>query len=209
MRKIVIILGTPHGVNVAGKRSPDGLFREYAYGRMIVEKLKRVLERKGYLVVVDWPNDEVPDDQSKELKLRTDIVNAVCEAYGKDNCLYVSIHNNAAGSDGQWKEARGWCVYTTVGKTKSDVLASCLWDAAKELLPQTHKTAVRADWSDGDPDFESNLWVLRKSACTAVLTENLFQDNRQDMEWLLTDEGVETIVEIHRRGIEGFVKEYM
>ena len=36
----VIILGTAHGSNVPGKRSPDGKFREYKVSREVINLLK-------------------------------------------------------------------------------------------------------------------------------------------------------------------------
>ena len=44
---------------------------------------------------------------------------AYCNA---KNCLYVSIHANAAGTGKEWKKAYGWSVWTTKGKTNSDKL---------------------------------------------------------------------------------------
>ena len=55
--------------------------------------------------------------------------------------------------------------------------------------------------SDGDPDYEENFYVLKKTSCPAVLTENFFQDNKDDVEWLSSEEGKETVVEYHLRGI--------
>ena len=206
MNKKVVILGTAHGVNVAGKRSPDGAFREYRYSRDICRLVKKKLEAIGYMVVVDWPNDEVPAQQTDELMLRANIVNDICQAYGKGNCVYVSIHCNAAGNGKEWMSARGWSVYTTIGQTKSDELATCLWDAAKEILPQTHKSAVRADRTDGDPDMEQNFYVLRATNCPAVLTENLFQDNKEDVAYLETFEGRDAIAKLHAVGIDKFLR---
>ena len=65
---------------------------------------------------------------------------------------------------------------------------------------------MRADFSDGDPDFESNFWILRKTSCPAVLTENLFQDNEKDVAYLLSEQGKQTIVEAHVEGIVKYIK---
>lgn len=203
----VVILGTPHGENVAGKRSPDGRFREYRFGREVIRELKLKLEREGVMVVVDIPGDVVPSKQEDELRMRCGIVNSLCERWGTKNCCYVSVHVNASGMGKQWMMARGWCVFTSVGRTRADGLASCLWDAAREVLPQDHKTAVRADWSDKDPDYEKDLYVLKKTRCAAVLTENLFMDNLEDLEYLESIEGRMAIVELHRRGIMRWLDE--
>ena len=45
------------------------------------------------------------------------------------------------------------------------------------MLPG-HK--LRKDYSDGDPDWESDFFILKNTLCAAVLTENLFHDNSDD-----------------------------
>ena len=60
---------------------------------------------------------------------------------------------------------------------------------------------MRADWSDGDPDWDSNFAILRDTKCAAVLTENLFMDNEEDCRYLLSSEGKETITQIHVQAI--------
>lgn len=66
----VVILGTAHGSNVPGKRSPDGKFREYKFSREVIAMLRPRLEAHGYTVFVDMPSDEVPRPGSTELSLR-------------------------------------------------------------------------------------------------------------------------------------------
>ena len=140
-------------------------------------------------------------EQSKELIWRVNYVNNLCSKYGANNCLYVSVHVNAAGMGTNWMNARGWLVYTSKGNTKSDLLADLLYKKAKELLP-----SVRSDFSDKDADYESNFYVLAKTKCPAVLTENLFQDNKADVEFLTSEEGKNAIVKVHVDGILDYIK---
>lgn len=207
---MIVILGTAHLGTTPGKRSPDGKFRECIYSREIVKRIKEDLEQKGITAIIDYeplePNDKMKSptakqEQSRELTWRANFVNNLCSKYGTSNCLYISVHVNAAGADGQWKAARGWCVYTSPGRTKSDTLATCLYNQAKNLLPPTSKYYVRSDFSDGDPDYEANFYVLTKTKCPAVLTENLFQDNKEDVTFLASEKGKRTIVDIHVNGI--------
>lgn len=225
MSKKVVILGTAHGVNVLGKRSPDKRLEEYAYSRKVVQELKRQLEADGYAVLVDIASDYVPPKQEQELKLRCDIVNALCKKYGKENCIYVSIHVNAAGGDGKWHMAGGWSAYTTVGKTKADDLAECLYDAARQRLwayedsmnvcqangvgyDQKQRPFRTDKISDGDSDLEKNYYVLAHTACPAVLTENLFMDNEVDVDFMLDPQGFNAIVNLHKEGIETYLSRY-
>ena len=40
---------------------------------------------------------------------------------------------------------------------------------------------------------------------TRFLTENLFQDNRDDVEYLASPEGKRAIVKLHADGVEAFI----
>jgi N-acetylmuramoyl-L-alanine amidase len=123
----------------------------------------------GYTSFIDIEDDDLGVSQSKELCLRCKVVNELVKQY--KNCIYVSIHVNASGADGKWHEGTGWEVFTSVGKTKADELATCLYNAAKVNLKDVK---MRTDFSDGDPDKEAHLYVLKNTNCPAVLTENLF-----------------------------------
>ena len=216
-KKVIIVLGTAHLATTPGKCSPDGKFKEYHYSREMVKIIKAILEGYGYRVLVDYEADKLPKsmqtpsaklEQSRELGLRVNYVNEVCRNNGSGNVLYISIHCNAAGADGKWHDARGWSVYTSPGRTKSDDLATCIWNAAKKNLPNDHKNALRADWSDKDPDYEAALYVLTKTNCVAVLTENLFQDNKEDVAYLTSDEGIHAISRLHVEGIIDFIERF-
>ena len=165
----VIILGTAHLKRILGKCSPDKKFYEYKYSRKICQSLKSILSGMGYTVFIDIEDEDLNVNQARELCLRCKVVNDLCKVY-KD-CIYISIHVNAASNDGKWHNATGWEVYTTPGKTKSDDLATCLYNAAKFNLKNAK---LRTDFSDGDADKEAHLYVLKHTKCPAVLTENFF-----------------------------------
>ena len=200
----IIILGTAHLKSTPGKCSPDKKFFEYKYSREIVSEIKSILENYGYKVYVDIPENDLKLTQNQELLKRVNFVNDVCKIHGTNNCIYVSIHVNAAGSDGKWHDATGWEAYTTKGKTKSDKLAECLYKSAQKNL--TNKK-IRKDLTDGDSDRESNFYVLRNTKCPAVLTENFFQDTKKDVEFLLSDVGRQQIVRLHVEGIINYIKD--
>ena len=199
---ITIFLGTAHQKSILGKGSPDGRFKEYKYSREVCKAVKDILKDMGYQVFIDIEDDDLKLSQSKELSLRCKIVNELVKQY-KD-CIYVSIHVNAAASDGKWHDATGWEVYTSAGKTKADELATCLYNAAKFNMKDKK---MRTDYSDGDPDKEAHLYVLKHTNCPAVLTENFFQDNKKDVDYLLSDEGFHAIVRLHVEGILQYIKD--
>ncbi len=212
---MLVVLGTPHRLRELGKQSPDGRLRECVYGRQVAAGVAAKLQGMGYRVMTDYEPMDLPREmqtpnarleRQRELALRVNFVNELCRQNGKDRVIYVSFHVNAAGADGQWHDARGWCVYTSPGRTKADDLATCLWNAADRNLPHDHKSALRADWSDGDPDYEAKLYVLTKTQFPAVLTESLFQDNRADVDYLLSEEGRHAIVRLHVEGIIKYIE---
>ena len=201
MNKIKIILGTAHLSSTPGKRSPDGKFREYAYSRKVCREVAKRLREAGVDCVIDYLDDDMPGlTSSQELVKRVQIVNAIAK---KTNCLYVSIHVNASAKNG-WDKATGFSIYTSPGETKSDILATDIFDEATKLLKPIGKS-LRKDMSDGDPDYEENFYVLRKTLCPAVLTENFFQNTKSDVEFLESSLGFEAIVSYHVLGILNYI----
>ena len=197
MKQIKIILGTAHLSSTPGKRSPDGKFREYAYSRKVCKAVQEELLSRGVDCVIDYLDDDMPSlTSSQELIKRVQIVNEIAK---KTDCLYVSIHVNASAKNG-WDKATGFSIYTSPGETKSDILATDIFDEATKLLKPIGKS-LRKDMSDGDPDFEENFYVLRKTICPAVLTENFFQNTKSDVEWLESEEGFKAVVTYHVNGI--------
>lgn len=192
-----ILIDNGHGVDTAGKRSPDNSLREYKYAREISEKIVSELKKQGYDA-----ERIVKEEADISLSERCRRVNSVCDRYGVNNVILVSVHCNAAGDGSRWLTATGWSAFTTKGQTKSDLLANCLYDAAKKYLPGQK---IRQDFSDNDADWEENFYILSKTKCPAVLTENFFQDNQQDVQFLLSDNGKDAIVKLHVFGIINYI----
>lgn len=191
-----VLIDNGHGVDTAGKRSPDGSLREYKYAREIAEKVVSELKKRGFDA-----ERIVTEENDISLSERCRRVNSICDRIGTKNVILVSIHCNAAGNGSQWMNARGWEAWTSVGQTAADKLADCLYKAAEET-----DFKIRKDTTDGDPDKEGHLYILKHTKCPAVLTENLFQDNKEDVAFLLSEVGKETIVSLHVKGIINYLK---
>ena len=191
-----ILIDNVHGVDTAGKRSPDGSLREYKYAREIAEKVVSELKKRGFDA-----ERIVTEENDISLSERCRRVNSICDRIGTKNVILVSIHCNAAGNGSQWMNASGWEAWTSVGQTAADKLADCLYKAAEET-----DFKIRKDTTDGDPDKEGHLYILKHTKCPAVLTENLFQDNKEDVAFLLSEAGKETIVSLHVKGIINYLK---
>lgn len=193
-----ILIDPGHGIDTPGKRSPDGLFVEYLWNRQVADLILEGLLSAGVdaSLVVTETNDV-------SLRNRVNRVNTICNRLGASNVLLVSIHANAAGNGSAWMNAKGWSCYTSKGKTKSDQVAECLYDAFEEEF-QDRK--IRKDMSDGDRDWEENFYVLQKSKCPAVLLENFFYDNREECAWMLQEETKKRIASAAVKGIIKYIK---
>ena len=193
-----IFIDNGHGLMTAGKRSPDGQFREPFYNREIAKRVVSDLNDRGLDAEL-----LVPEDDDISLAERVRRVNAACFLLGKQNVILVSIHVNAAGNGSKWLNATGWSVYTCKGHTESDKLAECLCQAAIKNFPGRR---IRTDMSDGDMDWEEGFYILRKSLCPAVLTENFFMDNHSDLEYLHSRAGKQAVVDTHVEGIVEYIE---
>ena len=161
-----ILIDNGHGVNTSGKQSPDGRLREYAYAREIAKRVENCLKCRGYDA-----ERIVTEEEDISLSTRCKRVNDVCRKLGSKNVMVVSIHNNAAGGDGKWHDARGFSAH----------VPACKYIA-------------------------QNLAICRDTMCAAVLTENLFQDNKDDVDFLLSEEGKQKITELHVNAIITYIK---
>jgi N-acetylmuramoyl-L-alanine amidase len=87
MKNFTIVLDAAHGEEVAGKRSPDGLFREYKWSRETIAKLIPALKAQGYKVV-----ESNPTTKEIGLSARANVANKLPERK-----IFISLHSDAAG----------------------------------------------------------------------------------------------------------------
>lgn len=209
-QNVLIVLGTAHRMREPGKQSPDGRLKECVYSRGICKEVAIKLRSYGYKVEIDYEpldlsktmqSNNYITERSRELAMRVNYVNELCKQNGAKNVLYVSVHCNAAGSDGKWHDANGWqvCVSTKASQS-SKLLANCLYGAAKSNgLKMRQPSATQKYWPQ-------SLYVLNNTNCPAVLTENLFQDNKKDVDYLLSETGIHNIVRLHVEGIINYIQ---
>jgi len=194
--KYIWILDNGHGgiidgvYQTPGKRSPiwsDGtqLF-EGEFNRAIVDRIARYCDKNNieYINLVNT-NEDVP------LSTRVKMANEIYRESDKP-CIYVSVHANGFSDE----SANGWEVYTSPGETKSDSIATVLYEKAKAEFPERKmrpSTAV-----DQDPDKEANFYVLIHTNMPAILSENFFMTNyRECHEILMSESGRDRVAKIH------------
>ena len=174
---IKVCIDAGHGVEVAGKRSPDGSYLEHEFNLDVAKHIKAHMERCGVQVVMTR-TDEHDISLAERCK--------ICNDAGCD--YFVSIHTNAAG-DG-WSEAQGWSAHIIAKGGKAEQLAN--------------KIRLRAIVSLGCRDRGvnvNNYQVLRDTKCPAVLIEHGFHTSKVEVEKLKSAEYRAKCAESDARGL--------
>lgn len=195
--KVCVFLDNGHGYNTPGKCSPDKKLLEYKWTREIVAELKPLFEQLGCKVEVI-----VPEIIDISLTQRVKRVNTLYNKYKKAGyfCFLISVHINAAGNEGKWLNASGWTGWVSkVSSKNSKLLAQCLYNQAEKLKLKGNRYVPATKY------WEANYTIITRTNCPAVLTENLFQDNKEEVEFLLSEEGKKKILELHINGVKDFI----
>lgn len=208
--KIHILLDNGHSSSKAkiitpGKRTPYLTSRvepklsmyEGDFNRDVVKILASKLRENGYNVHII-----VPEEEDISLGERVRRVNKLCKSYGASNCIFISIHSNAAGNGRQWMTARGFSVHVCQGCSKrSELFANLLFDEAQEdgHFKMRKPTQTQKYWTN-------NFYVIKHTSCPAVLSESGFYDNPDDAAYLITPEAREDIAKYHYKAIIEYIK---
>ncbi len=178
-----ILIDNGHGIDTPGKRSPDGSLHEYEYTR-----------RLATAIVGRLPDAEiiVPELTDIPLKERVSRVNNICHRLSPHNVILISIHVNAAGMGDRWHTASGWSAFTALKPSESSCrLATIIQKRAIDAGLRGNRAIPHEGF------WRQNLAICRDTLCPAILTENMFQDNRADIDFLLSESGFNTIVDLH------------
>lgn len=195
-----ILIDNGHGINTLGKSSPDGRLKEYEWARDIAGRLEAKLKTKGYDV-----ERIVPETNDISITTRCNRINAICKQVGAKNVVLVSIHNNAAGN-GSWGTAKGFSVFVSKNaSSNSKKFASIFTDEAiaRKMMGNRSVPAEKYwtwSWTKAD------IGILKGTACPAVLTENGFMDNKEECDYLLSEQGKQAFVDLHVAAIEKYIK---
>ena len=193
MQTVTVIIDAGHGIETPGKCSPNGLLREYAWARDCARELNLWLKNTPGFSPVLLQKDE----KDVPLPVRVKQINKL--ARSSVNSLLVSLHCNAYGNGKEWTAPRGWSIWTSSGTTKSDRIATYIWNEAYKKWGHARK-----DKSDGDPDYESDFYILKNTICPAVLIENFFMTNKEDYDYLISPLSIYDCAEVVVRGLKSF-----
>lgn len=193
-----ILIDNGHSKATPGKCSPDRSFFEWKFNREIAVPLVDELRKRGY----DAERIVTEDNHDVTLTERCNRVNKWCKELGTKNVIFISIHADAAPKDKKsiWSKARGFTVHVAKNASEaSKKLAQSLYEEAIKRKLQGNRSVPKCHyWTD-------NFTVVAKTLCPAVLTENLFYTNQEDLKFLQSEEGKATIVDLHVQGIINYL----
>lgn len=165
-----------------GEGQGDLEILEGVINRKIAQKLIRKLDEEG-IAYHDLNSFQVEDMPLRERAKR------VNDIYERDKSSYLlSIHSNAAfpGIKGKGSNAHGFEIWTSLGPTDSDEIA----EIAKQSYLKFFRNKFRFRGLK-----QANFLVLKRTKCPAILVENLFFDNFNEAQYLLSDQGQEEIAD--------------
>lgn len=190
----LIMVDNGHGVETPGKRSPDGRLREYSYTRELADRVIKNLQESGINAI-----RLVPEDSDVPLMDRVSRVN---KQYSLNNkAILVSIHVNSAGDGSAWMSERGWSVFVNENPDgKSITLATKLADVAKSAgIKVRTEEASRNYWV-------ASRYLLKNINCPGIMVENWFMDNKEDVDYLLSENGKITLTRIIVDGVKAYLE---
>ena len=173
--RTLVLLDAGHGIDTPGKRSPiwkDGtqLF-EWEFNRYIVDKISQYLTAS---LISNIKLINTDDDIS--LPERSSTINDLFEKYKNEYFIYLySIHGNAYKNS----KVTGIEAFTTEGLTVCDVIGDMTLTELESLgwnMRYSGKTKLNKDL---------DYWILRKTKCPSVLTENGFYTNEEECKKML------------------------
>ncbi len=117
------------------------------------------------------------------------------------NCL-IALGLNAAQSDGRYHSSQGWRVISNPESPQSSELATAMATAAIQTLGPR---AITSQSQKPSLQHLNQTPILTAMNIPAVLTLNLYQDNRQDATYLLSSAGCRAIINLHVKGISAYL----
>ena len=201
IQKYCWCLDNGHGALQEGKRSPffelDGeqvQFLEWEFNRDIVVRITKQLKELGiaYYEVAPYP-ELMGSDVKKRTRRATRYVTDLPK-------IFVSVHANAAGNTKEgWSDARGVEVWTNLAIGMNFILA----EKFVEVI------ARNTGWKNRGVKYthteENPIYVIdRLDFPDAILTENGFFTNKDEVRELMKDEVRQKIADAHVEAIRYF-----
>ena len=176
-------LDAGHGLNTAGKQTPDGI-KEWTLNDKVRDKVVALLgDYNVEFVYAD--NDEGNTDESLAARLNA-YLNAGVDAF-------VSIHHNAF--TGSWNGATGVEVYTDKNPTTADLrLADCIYGRLVNYTGLRGRGIKKESW-----------YVINQNRIPAVLVEGGFMDGTNDYKVIMSEAGQDAYARAVAEGLVEFL----
>lgn len=191
MKDLLIILDNGHGTRAftRGKCSPDRRIYEGEWSRDFVKRLKCAFCNNGF-----YTHILVPEEADVSLGNRVLRTNNIIKNLDKDkwDVVLLSIHINAAASDDRWHDAKGFSSWIYDKCSKKSEKLGYIFGSDAEMRQLTGNR-----WIPSEKAHRANFKILRETNCPAVLLENMFQDNKEDVDFLLSEEGKQKLIDMY------------
>lgn len=185
------VLDVAHGINIAGKQSPDGRFKEYKWSRDFAQRLIEMFSENNIRGEIYPTTERVPTYTDKEgnvkeiLSKRVEYYNQIAET--ESYLVVISNHVNASAKKNKagqpdWDYATGFEVFTSKEDDISDEIAKIF---GKNIVAGFPEIVYR--YGDNKAfDKEENFTILAgndkiKPKYWAILIENLFMNNKANI----------------------------
>lgn len=191
------ILDAGYGGLVDGQYQTSGKQYHFTDGTLVYEgvinrAIGRLLAEKLKAAAIPFLQTSLETEADLELSERVGIANSFFQT--RWPCYLLSIHSNSSSDEtmGDGNAEKGFEVYTSIGLTKSDELATIASKWYKKLFPEFPFRETKTAGSEGK-NKEAAYTVLTKTRCPAFMVKNLFYDNKDDALFLMSVEGQERI----------------
>jgi N-acetylmuramoyl-L-alanine amidase len=158
------------------------IFFEGTWNRIVALEIAKVLYdmKLNYKIIV-------PEEEDVYLSERCRRANEFASQHLNLKTFFHSIHGNAFGLE----SVKGIEVYTSIGTTKSDEIATIFYEKYNGYIGWN----MRSDWSDGDADKEAKFTVLTQTNMPAILSELGFYTNPDECLEMLQTKNIKLIAE--------------
>lgn len=171
-----VVIDAGHGGFDGGAVAADGTM-EKDLNLQIALRLDEMCKLLGFRTLMVRDTDcSTMDEGITSHKKRSDLNNRLKMMQEKENCIYISIHQNKYDT----AQPHGAQVFYAPKASGSDRLADALQTAVRELVQKENQRVIKAGGS--------NVFLLHQAVRPAVVIECGFLSNPQDLENLKQEE---------------------
>ena len=172
--KLCICIDAGHGGSDPGKIGVNQT-EEKEINLQIAKKLRTVLEKQGYRIVMTRTGEEDLSEKGAENAKISDMQNRVAYIARKKAAFTVSIHQNSYTAE----SARGAQVFYYSGSVEGKELAEHIQASLKELVDAQNTREAKAD---------NTYYMLKKTPTPTVIVECGFLSNHEEAQRLGRDD---------------------